>query len=92
MVAVVIILLLALLGVWFLPPREASDTERVIPDEPDTLYPETRDRRGVRSVPRERRLSREGNGSRSTERTRQLGENGEVGVEGDAVEPPDTER
>jgi hypothetical protein len=77
----VVIVLLGVLGILFLPRRdEVKQEEQLL-----SLYPETRDRRGVRAVGRESRSDGERNASRSDESAAEHGEDGQVGVERDPI-------
>jgi hypothetical protein len=81
----VVIILLAILGILFLPRREElRQEEKVHP-----LYPDERDRRGVRGVGRERRSGGERNASRPSEGAGELRRDREVGVQRDPLDPPD---
>ncbi len=91
-VATGIILVLLVLGLVFLPSRESWEAPTEIADPYESLYSENRGR--VDARPRERsKLSRErnGNDSRPSERAGELGEDGQIGVERDPIEPSDTE-
>jgi hypothetical protein len=87
-VATGLILLLLVLGLALLPPRK-GDWEP--PSEIRNPYRSLYGERSLRPPVQPGRLSDEGHGSRSTERTRQPGEDREIGMERDPLDPSDAE-
>jgi cbb3-type cytochrome oxidase subunit 3 len=81
----VIIILLAVLGIVFLPRRrEVLEQEQMLP-----LYPDRGERDRVRVLPRDDRSGGARNASRSGEGVGELREDRQVGVERDPLYPPD---
>jgi hypothetical protein len=80
----VVIILLAVVGIVFLPRRgEVLEDEKMLP-----LYPAKGEHDMVRVLPRENRSGGERNASRSGESAGELGEDRQVGVERDPLDLP----
>jgi hypothetical protein len=80
----VVIILLAVLGIVFLPRRrEVLEQEQMLP-----LYPDKGDRDRIRVLPREDGSGGERNASRPSEGAGELRQDRQVGVERDPLDPP----
>jgi hypothetical protein len=80
----VVIILLAVLGIVFLPRRgEVLEHEQMLP-----LYPDRGERDRVRVIPREGRSGGERNASRSSEGTGELRQDRQVDSKRDPLDPP----
>jgi hypothetical protein len=84
-VGAVVIVLLAVGGIAFLPPREGLlQREKLL-----ARYPDKRDARAFSGVSEESRSGGERNASRSGERAGELGEDRQVGVKRDPIQTTD---